>query len=98
MFKKKKKKKKNSVSTGGSSGGRRTSGSRSSSASSKKTTKKDKPVEKYTSSRALNEAVENGKTLEERLINLKAMLDEGNITKEQYNDLSMALNPRYSYK
>lgn len=92
------KKKNNSVSSGGSSGGRRTSGSRSSSASSKKTTKKDKPVEKYTSSRALNEAVENGKTLEEQLINLKAMLDEGNITKEQYNDLSMALNPRYSYK
>ena len=97
-FNKEQVQKKNSVSTGGSSGGRRTSGSRSSSASSKKTTEKDKPVEKYTSSRALNEAVENGKTLEERLINLKAMLDEGNITKKQYNDLSMALNPRYSYK
>lgn len=92
------KKKNNSVSTGGSSGGRRTSGSRSSSASSEKTTKKDKPVEKYTSSRALNEAVENGKNLEERLINLKAMLDEGNITEKQYKDLSMALNPRYSNK
>ena len=91
-----------SGSTGGSSGGRRTSGSRSSSASSKKTTKNlstsDKPVEKYTSSRALNETVANGKTLEERLINLKAMLDEGNITEKQYKDLSMALNPRYSNK
>lgn len=97
-FNKEQAQKKNIVSTGGSSGGRRTSGSRSSSASSKKTTEKDKPVEKYTSSRALNEAVENGKTLEERLINLKAMLDEGNITEKQYKDLSMALNPRYSNK
>ena len=86
------------MSSSGSSGGRRTSGSRSRSTSIKKTTKKDKPVEKYTSSRALNEAVENGNTLEERLINLKAMLDEGNITEKQYKDLSMALNPRYSYK
>lgn len=93
---------KSSGSTGSGSGGSRTSGSRSSSASSKKTTKNlstsDKPVEKYTSSRALNEAVANGKTLEERLINLKAMLDEGNITEKQYKDLSMALNPRYSNK
>lgn len=92
------KKKTNSVS--GSSGGG--SSTRTSSSSSKTTTKtpstSDKSVEKYTSSRALNEAVANGKTLEERLINLKAMLDEGNITEKQYNDLSMALNPRYSYK
>lgn len=84
----------------GSSGGG--SSTRTSSSSSKTTTKtpstSDKSVEKYTSSRALNEAVANGKTLEERLINLKAMLDEGNITEKQYNDLSMALNPRYSYK
>lgn len=93
---------KSSGSTGSGSSGSRSSSSKTGSSSSKTTSKtpstSDKSVEKYTSSRALNEAVANGKTLEERLINLKAMLDEGNITEKQYNDLSMALNPRYSYK
>lgn len=55
-------------------------------------------VEKFSSSRALNEAVANGSTYDERLVNLKAMLDEGNITEKQYKDLVFALNPRYSYK
>ena len=77
--------KKNSVSSGGSGGN---------------PPKKDTPkeVEKFTSSRALNEAVANGSTYDERLVNLKAMLDEGNITEKQYKDLVFALNPRYSYK
>lgn len=88
------KKKTNSVSSSGSD---RSSNPRKAS-DDKKEEAADKPVEKYTSSRALNEAVANGKTLEERLINLKAMLDEGNITEKQYKDLSMALNPRYSNK
>lgn len=93
---------KSSGSTGSGSSGSRSSSSKTGSSSSKTTSKtpstSDKSVEKYTSSRALKEAVANGKTLEERLINLKAMLDEGNITEKQYKDLSMALNPRYSNK
>ena len=60
--------------------------------------KKDASVEKYTSSEALKQATANGASLDQSLINLKAMLDEGNITQKQYDDLKMALNPQYSYK
>ena len=56
------------------------------------------PVKKYTSSEALKQATANGASLEQTLINLKAMLDEGYITQKQYDDLKMALNPQYSYK
>lgn len=95
-FNKEQTQKKNSVSSGGGS-------TRSSSSSTKRTgsSTSEKPaqdVEKFTSSRALNEAVANGSTYDERLVNLKAMLDEGNITEKQYKDLVFALNPRYSYK
>ena len=96
-FNKEQAQKKNSVSTGGSGS------TRSSSSSTKRTgsSTSEKPaqdVEKFSSSRALNEAVANGSTYDERLVNLKAMLDEGNITEKQYKDLVFALNPRYSYK
>lgn len=86
-FNKEQVQKKNSVSSGGDS-------------PKKYTPKEDIPkkVEKFTSSRALNEAVANGSTYDERLVNLKAMLDEGNITEKQYKNLVFALNPRYSYK
>lgn len=95
-FNKEQTQKKNSVSSGGGS-------TRSSSSSTKRTgsSTSEKPaqdVEKFSSSRALNEAVANGSTYDERLVNLKAMLDEGNITEKQYKDLVFALNPRYSYK
>ena len=60
--------------------------------------KKDASDGKYTSSEALKQATANGASLDQSLINLKAMLDEGNITQKQYDDLKMALNPQYSYK
>lgn len=87
-FNKEQTKKKNSVSSGGNG----------SPTGSPPPEKPPQEVEKFTSSRALNEAVANGSTYDERLVNLKAMLDEGNITEKQYKDLVFALNPRYSYK
>lgn len=96
-FNKEQAQKKNSVSSG-SSGSTRSSSSSTKRTGSSTSKKPAQDVEKFSSSRALNEAVANGSTYDERLVNLKAMLDEGNITEKQYKDLVFALNPRYSYK
>ena len=96
-FNKEQAQKKNSVSSG-SSGSTRSSSSSTKRTGSSTSEKPAQDVEKFSSSRALNEAVANGSTYDERLVNLKAMLDEGNITEKQYKDLVFALNPRYSYK
>lgn len=96
-FNKEQAQKKNSV-ISGSSGSTRSSSSSTKRTGSSTSEKPAQDVEKFSSSRALNEAVANGSTYDERLVNLKAMLDEGNITEKQYKDLVFALNPRYSYK
>lgn len=85
--------KKNSVSSGGS-GSTRSSSSSTKRTGSSTSEKPSQDVEKFSSSRAINEAYSKGSSVSEQIKALRAMADEGNITEKQYKDLVYAIqNP-----